>query len=144
MSGTNQKANKGDQVEVDYTGRLTTGQVFDSSEGNDPLVFEAGSANMITGFSAAVIGMSVGEKKTVKISPEEAYGDRREELVVKFSKDQAPENVQVGQQLVGSAEDGQQVPLTVVEVGETEVTLDANHPLAGQELEFDITLKAIK
>lgn len=136
------KAQKGDRVRVHYTGRLKDGKVFDSSRGREPLEFEIGAGMMIAGFDRAVDGMAVGEQKTVEIPSGEAYGERREEMVIDVPRQQVPEGVnpEVGQQLALNNGSGQQVPVVVKEVTNEKIVLDANHPLAGQDLIFDIEL----
>ncbi len=137
---------EGDIVRVHYTGRLTSGEVFDSSEGRDPLKFEVGAGMMIEGFDQAVIGMTAGEKKTVRIAPEEGYGPRFEEMVMEFPKANLPEDLvpELGMQLTLSNPDGEQWAVTITQVTEEMITLDGNHHLAGQELEFDIELVAVE
>ncbi len=135
------KVQKGDRVRVHYTGRLKDGKVFDSSKGREPLEFEVGAGMMIAGFDRAVHGMNVGEQKTVEIPSAEAYGERREEMVIDVPRQQVPAgiNPEVGQQLALN-NGGQQVPVVIKEVTEEKVVLDANHPLAGEDLIFDIEL----
>ncbi len=138
-------AKKGDKVKIHYSGRLANGTVFDSSEGKTPLEFSIGSNQVIPGFENGVEGMTVGEKKTVDIPKEEAYGDYREDLIVNFGKDQIPPDInpEVGQQYQMMQENGQPIIVTVREVQEDSVVLDANHPLAGQDLTFDLELVEI-
>lgn len=139
------KAQQGDQVSVHYTGRLRDGKVFDSSRGREPLAFKVGAGMMIAGFDKAVNGMTVGEQKTVEIPSNEAYGERRDEMVIDVPRQQIPQdlNPQVGQQLALN-NGGQQVPVVVKEVTDEKVVLDANHPLAGQDLIFDIELVKVE
>jgi peptidylprolyl isomerase len=139
------KAQKGDRVRVHYTGRLKDGNVFDSSKGREPLEFQVGGGMMIAGFDKAVNGMAVGDQKTVEIPSDEAYGARREEMVLDVPRQQVPEGVnpEVGQQLALN-NGGQQVPVVVKEVTDEKIVLDANHPLAGQDLVFDIELVEIE
>ncbi len=141
-----QQVKQGDKVKVHYHGRLTDGTTFDSSEGRTPLEFEVGSGAVIPGFDDGVMGMSVGEKKTVNIPADQAYGPRVEELVMEFPRDRFPEDMvpEAGMQLMMNNGSGQQFPVTVVEVKEESVTLDANHHLAGQELVFDLELVDIE
>lgn len=141
-----QQAQKGDKVKVHYHGRLRSGETFDSSDGREPLEFELGSGQVIPGFDNGVSGMQVGEKKTVEIPVGEAYGDKQQEMIIEFPKDQFPPdmNPEVGMQLMMSNGSGQQFPVTVAEVKEGSVVLDANHPLAGQDLIFDLELVAIE
>jgi FKBP-type peptidyl-prolyl cis-trans isomerase 2 len=135
----------GDTVKVHYHGRLTDGTTFDSSEGREPLEFKVGSGQVIKGFDDGVTGMEVGEKKTINIPVEEAYGAKNEEMVVNFPRTNFPEdlNPEVGMQLNMTNGSGQVIPVVIVEVGEEEVILDANHPLAGQDLIFDLELVSI-
>ncbi|QDZ39229.1 peptidylprolyl isomerase [Euhalothece natronophila Z-M001] len=136
------QAKSGDTVKVHYTGKLADGTVFDSSEGRDPLEFAIGEGQIIPGFEQAVIGMAPGESKTAEISSDEAYGPHRSEMVLEVEREQIPEDIEVqpGQQLQVQHPSGQQIPVVVTEVAESKVTLDANHPLAGQDLTFDIEL----
>ncbi len=140
-----QVAKKGDQVKVHYTGKLTDGTIFDSSEGRAPLEFEVGAGMMIKGFDAAVDGMALGAKVTAEIPAAEAYGEAREDMIIDVPRANLPEdlNPQVGQQLAMSQPNGQQVPVKVKEVREDVVVIDANHDLAGKDLIFDIELVEI-
>jgi len=140
-----QTAKKGDQVTVHYTGRLTDGTVFDSSEGRDPLAFEVGAGMMIKGFDAAVDGMEVGAKVTTEIPAAEAYGEARQDMIFDVPKSNLPPDMvaEVGQQLAMSQPNGQQLPVKVKEVHEDKVVIDANHDLAGKDLVFDIELVSI-
>ncbi|MFO7982193.1 MAG: peptidylprolyl isomerase [Desulfuromonadales bacterium] len=136
------QAKEGDSVKVNYTGKLEDGTVFDSSEGKEPLEFTVGSGQIIPGLDKAVDGMEVGESKTVTVESEEAYGPRRDEMVLEVERERLPEEIEpeVGQQLqVGSSED-QTMIVQITDVTDTAVTLDANHPLAGKDLTFDIEL----
>lgn len=135
---------KGNVVAVHYTGKLTDGNMFDSSEGRDPLKFQVGSGQIIPGFENAIIGKNVGDKVTVNIPAEQAYGEVREDLLVKVGKDQLPGEVQIGQSLSAQADNGQQVNVTVKEINEDHVIIDGNHPLAGKELVFDIEVVEIQ
>ncbi|GAB3013498.1 peptidylprolyl isomerase [Niabella terrae] len=141
-----QQVKKGDKVKVHYHGKLTTGETFDSSEGRDPLEFEVGSGMVIKGFDDGVTGMSVGEKKTVTIPAGEAYGERREDMVIDMPKDRFPEDMEVqeGMQLAMSDQNGQQFPVVVIKINDDSITLDANHSLAGKDLVFDLELVAIE
>ena len=144
------QAKQGDKVRVHYTGRLEGGEVFDSSECQDdgcgcesgPLEFTIGEGNVIPGFEAAVIGMSLGESKEVNIPMNEAYGPYQEELVGTVERTRLPEGMipEVGGQLEVTGEDGEAFPVLITDVTETDVTLDANHPLAGRDLTFSIRL----
>ncbi|MFN4285897.1 MAG: peptidylprolyl isomerase [Lacibacter sp.] len=140
------QAKKGDTVRVHYTGRLTTGEQFDSSAGREPLEFEVGAGMMIKGFDDAVVGMAVGDKKTVTLQPDEAYGERHEEMIIDFPRAQFPEDLipEVGMQLMLNNSAGQQFPVTITEVREDVVVLDGNHMLAGKELVFDIEMVEIE
>lgn len=135
-------AKNGDTIRVHYTGRLESGEVFDSSEGGEPLEFELGSGQVIAGFDESVAGMNVGDKKTITIEPDNAYGERNDALIgiVERSGISLPEGEpQVGMELALQLPDGQQIPVRITEVTSESVTFDANHPLAGQTLIFDIT-----
>lgn len=137
---------KGDKVKVHYHGKLTTGETFDTSEGRDPLSFEVGSGMVIKGFDDGVTGMEVGEKKTIHIPVAEAYGPKNPEMIVTMPKDRFPEDLQVeiGLPLMMSDQNGQQFQVVVTAIEEDAVTLDANHPLAGQDLVFDLELVEIE
>jgi len=139
------RAKYGDTVKVHYTGRLDDGTVFDTSADGDPLQFTIGSGQIIPGFEQAVVGMNPGESKTVKIPAEDAYGQRREDLIIEVEKSQLPEGLkpEVGLQLQSRQPDGRIVVLTIADMTESHVTLDANHPLAGKDLTFDIQLVEI-
>jgi len=139
------RAKYGDTVKVHYTGRLDDGTVFDTSANGDPLQFTIGSGQIIPGFEQAVVGMNPGESKTVKIPAEDAYGQRREDLIIEVEKSQLPEGLkpEVGLQLQSRQPDGRIVVLTIADMTESHVTLDANHPLAGKDLTFDIQLVEI-
>ena len=133
---------EGDLVKVHYTGKLVNGEQFDSSVGREPLEFTVGAGQMIKGFDAAMPGMSLGEKKTINIAPEDAYGPRSEEAIIEFPKANVPSDMvlELGMPLTLSNQAGQPVPVIVVEVKDDVIILDANHFLAGQELIFDIEL----
>ena len=141
-----QQVKKGDTVKVHYHGRLTDGTTFDSSSGREPLSFEVGSGQVIKGFEDGVAGMNVGDKKTIQIPVEDAYGPKDENMLVEFPKSNFPEDLkpEVGMQLNMTNGGGQVIPVTIVEIGEESVMLDANHPLAGQDLIFDIELVEIE
>ncbi|MCZ4410723.1 peptidylprolyl isomerase [Cryomorphaceae bacterium 1068] len=140
-----EKVKEKDNVSVHYTGTLSDGEVFDSSVNREPLSFTVGAGQMIPGFDNAVVGMQIKEKKSVTIPASEAYGEVRPDMVQKISKDQLPPdlNPQVGQQLASQLPSGEQIIVTVAEIGEAEITIDANHPLAGKELTFEIELVEI-
>jgi peptidylprolyl isomerase len=139
------QAKNGDTVTVHYTGKLEDGTVFDSSADRDPLQFTLGEGLLIPGFEQAVLGMSPGESKTAAVSADQAYGPHREEMVVDIDRQEFPPHFQpeVGQQLQIPQSDGRITRLTVTDVSEQNVTLDANHPLAGRDLSFDIHLLEI-
>jgi len=136
------QAKVGDNVKVHYTGKLDDGTVFDSSVEREPLQFSLGSGNVIPGFEEAIVGMTPGESKTTTIPAEQAYGAQRDELVITVDKEQIPSDlsVEVGQQLQISQNNGQVIPVVVTDITDSQVTLDANHPLAGEQLTFDIKL----
>ena len=140
-----QQVKSGDTVKVHYHGRLTDGTTFDSSEGRDPLEFQVGSGQVIKGFDDGVSGMEVGEKKTIQIPVEEAYGEKNEDMVVQFPRANFPPdlNPEVGMQLTMTNNEGHAIPVVIIEVKEDMVILDANHPLAGQDLIFDLELVSI-
>ena len=139
------QAKAGDTVKVHYTGKLADGTVFDTSLNEEPLQFTIGEGQVIPGFEEAVIGMSTGQTKITKIRSDKAYGSYREDMVLVVERDRLPADMQpeVGQQLEMQNPDGTSFVLTVKEVGESNVTLDANHPLAGKDLRFDIQLVEI-
>jgi FKBP-type peptidyl-prolyl cis-trans isomerase 2 len=140
-----QQAQNGDKVRVHYHGKLRTGETFDSSNGREPLEFTVGSGQVIRGFDDGVKGMQVGDKKTVEIGVNDAYGEKENERIIEFPKTQFPQDLtpEVGMQLMMSDGQGQQLPVTITEVRDESVVLDANHPLAGQDLIFDIELVEI-
>lgn len=135
-------AKDGDRVSVHYTGRLEDGRVFDSSRDRDPLEFTVGAGEVIPGFDQAVRGMKAGESKTVEIEPDDAYGPRRDGLVAQIERDRAqfPTEPQVGMNLLLPLQDGGQLEVVITEVTDTHVTIDGNHPLAGEKLIFDVEL----
>jgi peptidylprolyl isomerase len=136
---------EGDVVKVHYTGKLVNGEQFDSSVGREPLEFTVGAGQMIKGFDDAMPGMNLGEKKTINIAPEDAYGPRSEEAIIEFPKENVPADMvlEPGMPLTLANQAGQPVPVIVVEVKDDVIILDANHFLAGQELIFDIELVEI-
>lgn len=140
--GKMKKAKKGDTVKVHYTGKLEDGSVFDTSINRAAMQFKIGEGNLIAAFEEGVVGMEIGEWKTVNIPAEEAYGIHHEELMRVINKSELPEGMQteVGQQLQMQRPDGQVVTVTISEVTESSITIDANHPLAGKDLTFDIQL----
>lgn len=135
----------GDTVAIHYTGTLKDGTTFDSSDGREPLKFEVGSGQIIPGLDVALPGMSVGEKKTVEIDCRDAYGPINPGMRQAIPREGIPDEVplELGAQLQMQTPEGQAIPVTVVEMSDTEVTLDANHPLAGKDLTFAIELVSI-
>lgn len=140
-----QKAKSGDTVHVHYRGTLDDGTEFDSSIGSDPLVFTLGSGEVIPGFDSAIEGMAAGEKKTERIPAENAYGSRRDELVFEVSREQMPpgSDVETGDMLRVGFPDGSSADVQVAKIGADSITLDANHPLAGRDLTFELELVSI-
>ena len=134
------KVKDGSNVKVHYTGKLTDGTVFDSSEGREPLAFTIGAGMMIPGFEKGVMDMTVNEEKTINILPEDAYGEVRKDMVAEVPKSQLPADMKVekGMELMSQTPDGQQMAVKVVDVKDDSIVVDANHALAGKELVFDI------
>lgn len=141
-----QKVKSGDTVKVHYHGKLNDGTTFDSSEGREPLSFEVGSGQVIPGFDEGVTGMEVGEKKTITIPSDQAYGEKKDDLLMEFPLDKFPDEIkpEAGMALNMSNAEGQQFPVVIAEVKDESVILDANHPLAGKDLTFDLELVEIK
>jgi peptidylprolyl isomerase len=141
-----QEAKSGNQVKVHYHGRLQDGTTFDSSEGRSPLEFEVGAGQVIKGFDDGVLGMKQGDKKTIHIRVEEAYGEKSEDMIIEFPKDQFPPDMkpEVGMQLNLRGQDGRNFPVVISEIKDDAVVLDGNHPLAGKDLIFDIEMVEIK
>jgi peptidylprolyl isomerase len=139
------QAQYGNTVKVHYTGKLEDGQIFDTSIQREPLQFTIGEDQVIPGFEQAIVGMAPGESKTTKLSPDTAYGPHRKEMVAVVDRNKLPEHLEpkVGEQLQVRQPDDQAMIVTIAEVTESTVTLDANHPLAGKELTFDIQLVEI-
>jgi peptidylprolyl isomerase len=139
------KAKNGNTVKVHYTGKLDDGSVFDSSFEGDPIQFKIGEEKLLLDFEKAVVGMNVGESKTIQIEPNNAYGPYHDKLVMPVNRDQLPSDLEpkVGQHLETTMKDGQSIVFLVTEVNDASVTLDANHPLAGKDLTFDIQLMEI-
>ena len=139
------QAKTGDTVKIHFTGKLEDGTVFGSTANREPLEFELGEGRIIPGIEKAVEGMNVGESKTVEVPPEQAYGQHQAELVQKVSRDRFPEDVepQVGQEFEIPQQEGRPMAVRVVDVSESTVTLDANHPLAGRDLTFELELLEI-
>ncbi len=133
-------------VKVHYIGKLSDGQIFDSSEGKEPLEFTLGQGRLIPGFEKGLIDMKLNEKKTITISKEEAYGEPHEGLIQEVQKSQLPPDMtpEVGMGLISKSEDGQEMNLVIVEVKEETIIIDGNHPLAGKELTFDLEVVDIK
>jgi FKBP-type peptidyl-prolyl cis-trans isomerase SlpA len=133
-------------VKVHYVGKLSDGQVFDTSEGKEPLEFTLGQGKLIAGFEKGLIDMKLNEKKTITISKEEAYGESREDLIQEVDKSQLPEDItpEVGMGLVSKSADGNEMNLLIVEVKESTIVIDGNHPLAGKELTFDLEVVDIQ
>ena len=132
----------GQKVKIHYTGTLDDGTQFDSSAGRDALEFEMGAGMVIPGFETGVQEMAIGEKKSIHIPAVEAYGEKREDMVMDFERSQLPEGLEpeVGMGLQMQGPQGQPIPVQVTAVAETSITIDANHPLAGQNLNFDLEL----
>ena len=139
------QAKTGDTVKIHYTGTLDDGTQFDSSAGRDPLEFQLGSGQVIPGFDKAVEGMAVGDEKSVNIPPEDAYGQRHEQMVQAVPRSALPADLEPaeGMALQARGPEGQLLNLTVTAIGEDSITVDGNHPLAGQALNFDIELVEI-
>ena len=139
------KAKEGDVVKVHYTGKLDSGEIFDTSDNKEPLLFTIGKGEVIPGFEDGVKGLEIGESKTIKIPSEMAYGPRQEELLYKVGKDKFPPDLelQVGQSFKVGGEQGEPTIVSISEISENEVTLDANHPLAGKDITFDVKLVEI-
>jgi len=144
-SGETGGVQEGDTVKVHYTGKLDDGTVFDSSEGRDPLQFTVGEGQVVLGFEEAVIGMELGESKTVEIPADKAYGpyDKEKVGIIDRSKFPADMELEVGQELTARPPSGEMITATVIVVSETSVTVDANHHLAGKDLTFEIELVEI-
>ncbi len=138
------KIKNGDTVKVNYTGKLEDGTIFDTSltDGRTPLESKVGDGQLIVGFETGLLDMTEGEKKTIEIEPSEAYGDYREEMVIEVPKNQIPENPKVGDTLQGNGPYGP-VTVKIIEVKENSVMVDANHPLAGKKLIFDLEVVEI-
>ena len=140
-----QQVKSGDKVKVHYHGKLTSGETFDSSEGREPLEFEVGSGMVIKGFDDGVTGMKVGEKKTINIPVENAYGPKNPEMIIEYPKDQFPKDMEIelGMPLLLSNASGQQFEVKIAEIKDDVVVLDANHRLTGEDLVFDLELVEI-
>lgn len=140
------QAKAGDTVLMHYSGSFPDGTKFDTSEGREPLEFTLGAGQIIPGLDNAVTGMAVGEEKSVTVTPDEAYGQRDPQRIQAVPRAQFPDHIPTdpGTQLQMQTPEGQTIPVVIADANETEVTLDANHPLAGQELTFDVELVEIK
>lgn len=140
------KAKSGDTVSVHYTGKLDDGTQFDSSAGKDPLEFALGSGQVLPAFDNAVEGMAVGDTKSFNVAVDDAYGRRHEQLIQDVPRANLPDEMEpaVGMQFQAEGQDGQPIHLTVTEVKDDAITVDGNHPLAGQPLNFDIELVDIQ
>jgi len=140
------QATNGDTVQVNYTGTLSDGTVFDTSVGREPLEFTLGAGQMIPGFEQAVPGMKVGESKTITIPAADAYGPRRDDMIIEVNREELPSGLDpnVGEQLQMTRADGGTSMVTVIKVAEKTITIDANHPLAGKDLTFEIELVKIQ
>jgi len=138
-------AKEGDTVRVHYTGKLEDGTVFDTSEDGASMEFKVGAGELLKAFEQGVVGMAVGETKTIQIPADQAYGPRKEEMVFEFDRARAPENfeAEIGQQLQMYRADGQPVNITVIGKSEKSFTMDCNHALAGKDLTFDVRLEEI-
>jgi len=140
-----QQVKNGDTVKVHYQGRLTDSTVFDSSEGREPLEFEVGAGQVIKGFEDGVLGMEVGQKRTIEIPVEEAYGEADPQMLMEFPIDRLPKDLkpEVGMQLTMRDNAGNPIPVVVAEVKDDAIIIDGNHPLAGEDLVFDLELVEI-
>ena len=141
------KANKGNIVKIEYTGKLEDGTVFDSSKNHDkPLEFEVGSGHIIEGFDKAIVGMEKGDEKEITLKPAEAYGEINTELFKKIPKEQFPKDAKlsVGMMLEMSSPDGLKIPVIIKEIGDKEITIDLNHPMAGKTLIFNVKVLSVR
>lgn len=135
---------KGKVIAVHYTGRVASGEIFDNTEGKAPLKFQVGSGQIIKGFENALIGKNIGDKVSVNLTSDEAYGQIREDLIVEVKKEQMPGEVTIGQSLSAQADNGQQINVLVKEVKEDIIIIDGNHPLAGKDISFEIEIVEIE
>ena len=140
------QATNGNIVQVHYTGTLADGTVFDTSVDREPLEFTLGAGQMIPGFEQAVPGMKVGESKTITIPAADAYGPRRDDMIIEVNREELPDGLdpKVGEQLPMTRTDGGISMVTVIKVAEKTITIDTNHPLAGKDLTFEIELVQIQ
>ncbi len=138
-------AQTGDTVKVHYTGTLDDGSQFDSSAGRDPLEFRLGTGQVIQGFDDGVTGMNIGEKKTIHIPAAQAYGEQRPEMMLDIKRSEVPADItlEIGMKLMMQGQNGQPMPVTVAGLSDDDVTLDANHELAGKDLTFELELVEI-
>jgi len=135
---------EGDTVEIEYTGKLEDGTVFDSTEKQgQPFQFTIGEQEILPAFEQELIGMSEGDEKDFELEPEKAYGDHNPDLIQEVSKDQLPDNVEPGMTLAAQTPDGRQIPAEIVEVADDKVSLDLNHPLAGKKLDFHVKVNEV-
>ena len=139
------KVKNGDKVKIHYTGKFKDGEIFDTSRQQQPLEFTVGNREMMPGLETRVIGMEAGEKKSIEVPPEEAYGPRQEKLIVEVKKSNLPDHIEpsLGQRLQMQVDNGNHIELAITEIKEETITLDANHPLAGHTLFFDLELVEI-
>lgn len=138
-------AKSGDTVQIHYTGTLDSGEQFDSSAGGEPLEFTLGSGQVIAGFDKGVTGMTIGDKKTIRIPSNEAYGEYDDALVIQMNREELPVlNYEVGTELVMQQPSGRSIPVIVIDTNDETIVLDANHPLAGEALTFELELVAIR
>ncbi|MBD3164835.1 peptidylprolyl isomerase [Candidatus Woesearchaeota archaeon] len=137
---------KGDKIKVDYTGKLDDGTVFDTTDGKQPLEFEVGSGKVIKAFDQAVMGMEKGSQKNIHIESKDAYGQHNPQMMQKIPREQLPKQPEPkeGMMLLLKSPDGKQFPAKITEIGDKEVTLDLNHPLAGKDLNFDVKVVGIE
>ena len=138
-------AKNGDAVKIHYTGKLDDGTIFDSSVGREPLEFTIGEGQVIPGFENIVLGMQPGDSKTETIDKDQAYGDRRDDMIFRVERSQLPPdlNPEAGQELYMQQPGGMALPVLVIDTDESSITIDANHPLAGQDLTFEVQLVSI-
>jgi len=137
------QACQGDSVRIRYTGRLSDGAIFDSTEDDEPLEFTAGGGEVIEGVDQAVIGMEEGDRKTVSIPPSDGFGEHNPALEQTIPRDQLPDEVQVGDRL-RAVQGDREIPVWIRQLGEEDAVVDANHPLAGQTLEFELELLSVR
>jgi len=133
-------------IKVNYTGKLSNGQIFDTSEGKEPIEFILGQGRLIPGFEKGLIDMKLNEKKTIEIAKDQAYGDVNDNLIQEINKADLPQDMEpkVGMGLVSKSPDGKEINLMVVEVKDESIVIDGNHPLAGHDLIFDVEVVEIK